>query len=436
METPILALTRARSDMASDLSPAAGASWNMRLLVQLRWIAVVGQLATILAVRFGLGVPLPLLPMLAVVAALAAANLYARLMLLRRPVGAGAIYLALLFDVVALTVQLHLSGGAYNPFIALFFLQLVLGAILLDAWGVASLVAVTAVAYLWLSLEAEPLRYPDHLRPFVPHLERAGAWISFVLTGGLLAVFVSRVIRNLRARDAYLAEMRRIASEEDAIVRMGLLASGAAHELGTPLSSLSVILGDWARTPQIASDADMMAELREMQSELARCKAILGDILHTVGSPRSEAVGALPVENYLRGVAEAWGVAHPSTDLTLWIRGLSQSSLAAEPALRQVLASLLDNAAEASPRTVTMNAWRADEDLMIAVIDQGPGFAPDILAEIGKPNRSSKGEGRGLGLFLAASLARRIGGRLSAVNRPGGGAEVLLSLPLLPQRSS
>lgn len=431
MDRPILALTRPQNLQRRSVTPATVAGRNMRLLVQLRWIAVAGQLGTILAVHFGLGVPLPLIPMLGIVAALALANYVARLVLYRRPIGQGALFASLLFDVAALSLQLYLGGGAANPFISLFLLQLVLGAIVLDAPLVGALVLVTAAAYALLTVTGLPLRYPPDLQAYAEPLERAGAWLSFVLTGGLLAVFIARVIRNLRARDAYVGELRQAAAEEDGIVRLGLLASGAAHELGTPLSSLSVILNDWSRMPKVAEDSDLAADVADMQAELERCKAIVADILHSVGAPNGEGVERVSPEPFLRSVAEAWRATRPTAGLTVTIEPLGAAALVAEPALRQVLASLLDNAAEASNAAVTLQAGREDSELVVAVLDRGPGFSAEQLEQVGQPYRSTKGEGRGLGLFLAAALARRLGGRLSAANRPGGGADVRLHLPLL-----
>lgn len=430
METPILALTRAQRDAHPDLTPETLAGRNMRLLVQLRWIAVGGQLITILGVHYGLNIPLPLLPMLAIVAALALANHFARHTLYRRPIGQGAIFLALLFDVVALSLQLYLSGGADNPFIAFYLLQLVLGAILLPVRLVAVLLVATAAAYVLLILYGVPLVYPITLLVAAPFIESVGAWIGFTLTAGLLVVFVTRVIRNLRARDAYLAEARETAAEEEGFIRLGLLASGAAHELGTPLSSLSVILNDWSRMPHLTSDPELFIDLQEMRSDVVRLKATVGDILHSVGAPRGEDLGRTPVEPYLGEIVDSWSAVHPQVPTTLECRDVARAALVTEPALRQVLLSLLDNAAEASSACIAVTAWRSGQGLHIAITDQGPGFTDEQLATLGKPIRSTKGAGRGLGLFLAAALARRLGGRLTAKNRPEGGATVELVLPV------
>src|SRR5690349_7805015 len=143
METPLLALTRKRPDAA----PESAAADNMRQLAQLRWLAVAGQAVTIVFVHFGLGVPLPIGWMLGAVALLAIANLAAWLALPRHRVRNIEIMLALLLDMGTLTFQLYVSGGAGNPFIALYLLQVVLGAILLPPLLAAILVAASAVSY-------------------------------------------------------------------------------------------------------------------------------------------------------------------------------------------------------------------------------------------------------------------------------------------------
>ena len=132
MDAPLLALTRPPSGGLPGRPPNEASAENMRQLIQLRWLAVAGQLVAILLAHFGLGVTLPLGPMLGVVALLAVANLLFTATLRRDWIVPGELLLALLLDMAALTTQLYLSGGATNPFISLYLLQVVLGAILLS----------------------------------------------------------------------------------------------------------------------------------------------------------------------------------------------------------------------------------------------------------------------------------------------------------------
>lgn len=430
MDAPLLALTR-RAPAPPASPPDRVAAENMRQLVQLRWLAVAGQLATVLIVAFGLGATLPLVPLLGVIAGLAIANLGFLLLLRRWRIGNLAVLAALLFDVASLSAQLYLTGGAENPFVSLFLVQVVLGAILLAAWSAWVLAAVAGAAVALLTVVHRPLVLPRSLLAEAAELYAFGGWLSFALVSALLVLFSARISRNLRARDVYLADLRARAAEEDHLVRMGLFASGAAHELGTPLATLSVILGDWRRVPRIAADPELAAEVFDMQAEVARCKAIVTDILHAAGQPRGHALGRTDAAPFLDEVVAAW-IEHPHAPAALdYAREpLEGAALVADPALRQAIWNLLDNAAEASPAGLSLRAARSGGELALTVADRGPGLPPAILANPGKPVVSGKGEGHGVGLYLAATVARRLGGALEARNPAAGGAELTLRLPL------
>ncbi|MES2987751.1 MAG: ATP-binding protein [Pseudomonadota bacterium] len=427
METPLLALTRP-SGLAAETAAAA----NMRQLIQLRWIAVAGQTIAILLVHFGLGVPLPLFEMLGVAFLLGTANLLVTLSVPRHRVHDAEVMLALLLDMGALTLQLYFSGGAANPFISLYLLQVVLGAILLPPVSAAALVVATVLSYALLSVRSVPLDLPSGLFAETADLFAIGRWIAFVMVAGLLVLFITRISRNLRARDVHVADLRQHAAQEDGIVRMGLFASGAAHELGTPLGTLSVILADWRRMPAITNDPELAAEVQEMQAEVQRCKGIVSDILHSAGQPRGEAMESMGAGPFLDAVAEAWRPTHPQIPLDYDPEGAGAAVIAVDPALRQAIWNLLDNGAEVSP-AVRLRARIEEGMLAITVSDYGPGFTPETLAAIGQLYQSTKGAGHGLGLFLATNVARRLGGRLEARNLPSGGAEVRLLLPVKPQ---
>ena len=401
----------------------------MRQLVQLRWLAAAGQLVTILIVNYRLGVPLPLGLMIGVVGALATVNLVCVAVTQRREVTNWALFVSLAFDVAALTVQLYLSGGANNPFAALYLLQVVLGALLLEAWSAWALVALTAGCFALLAVANEPLRLPARLGQQERSLFLLGDWLNFGLIAVLLVLFIGRIGAILRARDAKLAELRQRAAEEDGIVRMGLLASGAAHELGTPLASLSVILGDWRRDPKLACDPGLLAEIEEMQGEVERCKAIVTGVLHSAGEPRGIAPEAVGARAFLAAVAEDWRALHEREPLFVDLALDEDERIIADPSLRQAIWNVLENAREASPGQVTLAAMRECDALRITVADRGAGFAPELLRGLGKPVQSGKGPGHGVGLFLAANVARKLGGRLEARNRERGAA-VALILPL------
>jgi two-component system sensor histidine kinase RegB len=415
---------------AATLTDATGSA-NMRQLVTLRWLAVAGQLLTILFARFVLHFDLPLVPMALAMAAAIVLNL-ASMPLYGWQKGPNAqLFCAMLFDVGLLTVQLYLSGGATNPFIALYLLQVVLGAVLLDRWSSWTIVGVTACCFAVLTVRYRPLVLPAGYDGNYFELYTLGSLLCFVLIATLLVLFVTRITTNLRGRDTHLADLRQQAAEEDHIVRMGLLASGAAHELGTPLASIAVILADWRRMPVLARDAQLLAEIGEMQAEVQRCKSIVTGILLAAGEARGEAPEIVSLHRFLDAIVEDWRAVHPGIEVDYVARVGDNPQIVSDPALKQVIANILDNAAEASPRWIGFRGERSGDQLLLTVRDRGPGFSAERLAGFGKPYQSSKPEpGHGLGLFLAVNVVRKLGGTASVANRDGGGAEVTLTLPL------
>jgi two-component system sensor histidine kinase RegB len=405
---------------------------NMLLLIQLRWIAAAGQLFTIMIVHYGMGIRLPLLAMMIVPVAATGLNIGSLAVLRRRQTVANAeLLLALLFDVVALTIQLYLSGGATNPFIYLFLLQVVLGAILLDTLSAWAIVLVTSIFAAILAKFYWPLALPSSLAESLFEMHIIGAWICFALIAVLLVIFVTRINRNLQARDARLADMRQRAAEEDHIVRMGLLASGAAHELGTPLSSLAVILNDWKRMPAVVAQPGLIEEIGEMQVAVQRCKTILSGILLSSGEARGEAPTIISIRIFLDYIVKEWSVAHSAVEVE-YDNGVDAGlEIIADPVLKQVIYNVLDNASEASPDWISLSVDQSGDFLRLIVRDDGPGFAPEMLENLGKPYQSSKGkQGGGLGLFLVLNVMRKLGGEVTAENGVMGGAIVTLLFPL------
>lgn len=428
MDAPLLALTP-QPPRLPGRSPQQAVIENMRLLNQLRWIAVGGQVAAILVARFALGVDLPWLPMLSIAGLLAIGNILFASTLRLAWVVPGELMLALLLDMAALTAQLYLSGGTNNPFVSLFLLQIVLGAILLPSWRAWLLVAVSVAAFVFLTFNHLPLELPPP-GPGEFDLRLLGHEIAFIMVAVLLVLFMTRISRNLRLRDSYVAELRQRAAEEDSIVRMGLFASGAAHELGTPLSSLSVLIGDWQHQAQATGDRQFREELGDAKRAVDRCREIVSDILDTSGLPRGEAMGSVAAESVLAGLVTDWKALHETVPLALDI-AVRGARVPGEPALRQALWSLLENAGEASPEGIAMAARIEADQLIVEISDSGPGFTQQQLDELGQAGRSRKGAGHGLGLFLAASVARRLGGSLAASNRAEGGALVHVALPMV-----
>lgn len=421
---------------------------NLRQLIELRWLAVGGQFATVLVVHLALGIQLPWAEMLSLLGVLVGFNLFSVWRnRLPRPVSQWELCIALLVDVGVLTGQLYLAGGSDNPFIYLYLLQVAVASVLLRPAFLWVVVLSAVTGFLILTQWHRPLLLDPTTPTLLSPNYLGGLLLCFLLNVGLVSVFIVRINRNLRQRDAELAELKQRAAEEVHIVRMGLLASGAAHELGTPLATLSVILGDWAHMAPFAAEPELREEIEEMQRQIARCKAIVTGILMSAGEMRGEAPRLTTLQAFITGLADGWRATHPQVSLQLRAEpALPALEIISDSALQQVVGNLLDNAAEAAPGLpITLVAACPDGDtLRLTVLDEGPGFSAEGLARVGEPYQTSKGQpGRGMGLFLSVNVARTLGGRLEARNRcddgEPAGAAVTLTLPLaslLPRQSA
>ncbi|MFZ5748472.1 MAG: ATP-binding protein [Pseudomonadota bacterium] len=405
---------------------------NMRLLIQLRWIAVVGQLVTVAVAHWALDVRLPLFQLIAAPLVLGVINILSEPLIRRREaVTNGELTAALLIDVATLAWQLYHAGGLMNPFVSLFLLQVVIGAILLTPASSWAIVVATVVALGILKIHSVPLRLPPQYASDPLALYLQGSLICYGLIAVLLVAFVTRISRNLRIRDEALASARQRAAEEDHIVRMGLLASGAAHELGTPLSLLSVVVGDWRTMPRIADDPDLQGDLADIDNAVQRCKAIVGGILTTAGEARGVAPQVTSVRAFVDGIVADWRTHRTAGTIDFVDRFGKDVTIVSDAALKQVIGNILDNAVDVSPDWVGVTLTREQGAMVLEIADRGPGFAPEMLENFGRPYRSTKGEpGGGLGLFLLVNVVRKLGGEALAFNRPAGGALIRVTLPL------
>ncbi len=391
---------------------------TLRWLYVLRNVAIAGQALTVAWVHYGLAMSLPLAAMASVIGSLAIFNGFARWRLARAfPANDVEIFAQLSVDVAALTALLYLSGGASNPFVSLYLLPLVIVAITLPLIYTGVMTALTIAAYTWLMFEAVP--FPMHhgrVSDFDLHL--LGMWFNFVLSAALVVVFVTRMAAGLRERDRQLAAAREESLRSERIVALGTFAAGAAHELGTPLSTMAVLAKelqrDCARLPNVASD------LKCLREQVGICKRILTRLVAASGHARAEDVKAISIEAFLRELLDQWRVMRPAP------------TIAAGPMLAQTITNLLNNAADASPDVVEVKSrWSATE-WSIEIRDRGAGILPEVAPRAGHAFVTTKapGEGLGVGLVLANTTIERLGGRIRLFNRDGGGALTQVSLPL------
>lgn len=408
---------------------------NLRGLVWLRTIAIAGQGLVIGVATGWFGMGLSLAPMLAIMAALVGWNLWTAWRLRRpAPIHGIEFFLQCLVDVIALTGLLYFAGGATNPFAWIYLIPLVIVTTLLPRVHAWSMAALTIACYSALMVWYVPLpgSHPMiHMAgdAFSQHI--FGMWFGFVLSALLMVAFVSAMARNLRERDRELAAARERALEAERVVALGTLAAGAAHELGTPLGTMTLLVGDLLQDYPPRRDVELHGELRILEGQLRRCKEALSVISASSGVARAEAGQVMEVGDFVRDSVSRWQEQRSGVGLRLErLEGSRGATVLADRTLSQALYSILDNAADASPKQVEVEACWDSERLTLRVKDRGEGLCPTVGERLGRDRVSTKEHGLGLGLFLAHTTLRRLGGEVQLYARKGGGTCTELRLPL------
>jgi two-component system sensor histidine kinase RegB len=413
--------------MPEDLQQTMPAGRNVRLdtLVRLRWLSVIGQTVTILVVHFGLDFELPLLACLSVIALAAWLNvaLRVRFSVSERLEPDRAAWL-FAFDIVEISVLLFLTGGLQNP-----FSFLLLGPVLLSATalpprmtvmlgGVAALAAtVLAFYYYRLPWDAdEPLK--------LPAIYIVGVWLATLLALGFIGVHAWQLTDEARQLADALAATELVLAREQHLSQLDGLAAAAAHELGTPLSTITVVAGELERALDPKSPfRDDVVLLRE---QAQRCRQILGKL--TELSSNVEPFDRMPLSALIEEVVKPHRDFGVAIDVKLNPHDAAEPIGGRKPAILYGLGNLVENAVDFAREKVEVNVDWSPEEIVVTIVDDGPGFAPEIMDRIGEPYVTSRrrrrmnvggdtGGGLGLGFFIAKTLLERAGADLAFENR-------------------
>ena len=406
-------------------------------ILRLRWLAVLGQLATIFIVAQGLEFDVEVIPCLTIIGLSALLNLALQIafnpMQRLEPAYAAAL---LALNIIELAGLLFFTGGLENPFSFLFLAPVLISATALPirltiALGVLAIVCASVLVYFHLPL---PWDGDDPLT--LPPIYLVGVWLSIAVAIGVTSLYAFQVTEESRQLSDALAATELVLTREQHLTQIDGLAAAAAHELGTPLSTIFLISRELERT--IADDSPMAADLKTLREQAQRCRDILAKItqLSSSGAPFDR----MPLSTLIEEAVAP----HRDFDIAIKVRiaiGVTREPVGMRnPAILYGVGNILENAVDFARTAVEVNASWNNEAVEIIISDDGPGIAPDMLKRIGEPylsRRRSADEaqsghgGLGLGVFIARTLLERTGARVSFTNRifPDHGAVVHIIWP-------
>jgi two-component system, sensor histidine kinase RegB len=407
---------------------------NVRLdtLTRLRWLAVIGQTAAVLVVNYGLDFELPLAACAAVIAASAWLNVALRLRfrVTQRLEPDRAAWL-LAFDIAQLTVLLFLTGGLHNPFAFLILGPVLISATALPPRMTLMLGGFAIACATVLIFVHDPLPWDTDPPLELPKTYVMGVWLSILLSIAFIGLHAWQVTEESRQLADALAATELVLAREQHLSQLDGLAAAAAHELGTPLATITLI----AKELQLAikPDSEHADDVRLLNEQAQRCRTILGKLTElSSGDPFDRMKLSTLIEEVV-APHRNFGVA---IDVALAAGDAAEPVGGRNPAILYGLGNLLENAVDFARERVEVAASWSGQDVAVTIIDDGPGFAPEIMERIGEPYVTSRrterqtveGEasGLGLGFFIAKTLLERSGATLDFENRafPDRGAIV------------
>ena len=413
---------------------------RLRTIVYIRWIAVVGQLATLLFVHYVMGYDLPIGWALATVAALAGITAGAQF---RRKASArltdreSALYFA--FDMVQLSVLLYLTGGLNNPFAILILAPVTVSATTLSYRSTVGLSALAITCINALAVFHEPLPWTlDGLK--LPQNFVTALAIALGLAVIFITSYVYRVAQESRRLSDALMAAQAALDRELSLSTLGALAAAAAHELGSPLGTISLVSREMQR--DLAPDSPLRGDIDLLVSQSARCREILAELSRRPGQSPADHFGDVPLPLLIDLAAEP----HRRPSVALRLEQHADPAdpnpplVPRRPELIHGLGNLLQNAIEFAREEVQVSLWWNPREIGITISDDGVGFPPDLLDELGDPYLSRagnvksnqperQGDHMGLGIFIAQHLIEQSGGSVTFTNNAYGGAEVQMSWP-------
>ena len=406
----------------------------LKYLLQLRFVVIAAAAWAAVVVGYWYELNLPWPTVGAVLVAMTGYSVWSwRRWRNRKPVPDAEFVRQSLADLMFLSVLVYYTGGPVNPFISLFLLPIVFAAATLPLGPTIAIAGSAVGAYTLLMFFYVPVVESHEMHGARLHLW--GMWYGFVISASGVAFFVSRIARSLRRRDQALAEAREQALEAERAIALGTLAAGTAHELGTPLATMAILAGELAADLRDPQQREVVATLR---GQLARCKQSLARLAADAGALPADSGRAERAGVFVRALLEDWRASRAESVVELRLDLVDDSPLiVVERTLHQALVNVLNNAAEASRQRVEVTARCNGETLRLEVRDDGPGVGESVRERLGRDVVSTKGEqGLGLGLYLAHSVLRRLGGSVAYESSPEGGTTVVVDVPYTHLRAA
>ena len=407
-------------------------------LTNTRWIAVFGQSLAVTLVAAWFDFDFPVVACFVLIAAAAILNIALTWFYpANQRLESAHVFWVLVFDIVQLAALLFLTGGLENPFSVLMIVPVIISAASLPVRYTSMLGGVVLVAATLMVFQHLPLPWYNDVTLNIPFVFVAGMWCAVISSVAFTAFYVYRVADEARSLADALAATELVLQREQHLSALDGLAAAAAHELGTPLATISLVSKEMDHAT--GEDDPLKEDVRLLRTQAERCREILSRV-STLNTTSEAPISSMSLREMVEEVADPHRHFEVDIETEYQGNGTEEPVMWRNPAILYGLGNLVENAVDFARDQVTIALRWTMDDAVIDIVDDGPGFLPDQLEKLGEPDiggtrnaqRRRKGSpGLGLGIFIAKTLLERSGATVRFANggNPGVGARVTVSWP-------
>jgi len=406
---------------------------QIQAIIALRTIAITIQILLILFVNIGLSYALPWAPLVSVISleilfTLSSYSYYRHHHLSEKKSSQKAIVIQICADIIFLSLLLFFSGGATNAFVSLLLIPIAIAAVTLPPLLLAVVASLAIISYstlLWsLPMSVMHGNMQGHF---------IGMGINFLFSALVVALVVGKMARSINKQELAIATYRENLLQQEQVTALGVASAQVTHQLATPISTVQLL------ADELGEDFPDNTIVRDMQSQLTRCRASLSDFRAMVFDIKEQVIKVIHCESLFDEITDNVRINNPEIILNLLKNNKkitttnTTDTIHADAALLPAILNLINNAIRASKanssKVLSLTSEINETNWQLTIRDYGKGFPLKKLNELGvKPVNSD--QGLGMAVFLSHASLERLGGKLALTNHQDGGALVTLSLPI------
>jgi len=382
-------------------------------LIKIRWIAISGQLLAIFLVYLVLQIEIPFFEALTIILLSIVVNFYSYFEERKnKSISNLKAFSFLLFDTLQLGFLLFLTGGIINPFSILILAPVITSASYLPALMTVILSFISIIIIVMLNFFFIPLNLGDEF--YLPDIYSFGLVASLIITVIFIAIYAYLFASSSRKISNALSISKLQILNQKKITEVGSLSAAAAHELGTPLNTIFLILNDLLKEKKLIEDKNIAKDIILLKSQAERCKEILQTFSKNPLKLKDKFLEKVKITDLIKINFEKF---NKNKKLDLELKPIiDEPEIIYRDEIMYALGNIIQNAIFYSNESVSIKIYYLKKNLKIVISDDGQGFSKDIIDKLGEPYVSKNKNGMGLGIFISKNLIENMGGNLSFYN--------------------